>query len=191
MVTTRLELIELLQVTFQGVSRDGGVSWSESDVIDDYGSDEERRVARESDLDAHWTEVVASPDFRGDAVRGSFCFLDPIGFRYYIAAAMVQSLIPELNHDGCSFDFNQVHGLLDGISSPKALHHPAYLLFSDADRSAIANYIAYHEAVVLAGVSMYDYDFFDALEPKSRSEYINAVAVELADSSADWPYVNQ
>jgi len=78
-------LIEEIIAAFDGVSREGGVSMSEAEVIDDYGSDEERTAARLSDTDTRWQDVT-------DEQLGSnwpLSFFDPIGFRYYIPAYMI------------------------------------------------------------------------------------------------------
>ncbi len=72
---------------FRGVTREGGVSWSEADVVDDYGTDEERAAARARDKESCWEELVEDGAIHLGSTR--FCFLDAIGFRYYIAPAMI------------------------------------------------------------------------------------------------------
>ncbi len=188
MVTTRPELIELIKAAFKGVSRQGGVSWSETDVIDDYGTDEERRLAREGDSDQDWFEVASIPRFSKDGGWGSFCFLDAIGFHYYLPAAMIQSLVLDQVYDCDVFDFSEVWRLLDGISSPSAFYHGGYLLLTDAQKSAIANYIAYNEAVGLSQTSTAAYDLIDSLDAKVRSDYLSVAVTELIHSDGEWPY---
>ncbi len=75
---------------FRGVTRDGGVSWSESRIIDHYGTDEEREQARKLDTEASWEDLIDSPAWTCHVGIGGFNFLDPIGFRYYLAAAMAR-----------------------------------------------------------------------------------------------------
>lgn len=81
-------LIEEIIAAFDGVSREGGVSLSEADVIDDYGSDTKRLAARLSDTDTRWQDV---PD---EQLAGHWpiSFLDPIGFRYYMPAFLLYCL---------------------------------------------------------------------------------------------------
>jgi hypothetical protein len=79
-----------IAAAFANVSREGGVSWSEAVVIDDYGTDQERAAARASDTDSHWSELVEHPEWIEPTGSGGFNFLDPLGFRYYLAAAMMQ-----------------------------------------------------------------------------------------------------
>lgn len=85
-----LQAVEaLIRSAFAGVTRAGGVSWSEANVIDNYGSDEERAAARSSDPDTAWEQLVDDPKW--DDEWNFFPFLDAIGFRYYIAPAMIRA----------------------------------------------------------------------------------------------------
>lgn len=88
----RALLIAEIHDAFKGVTREGGVSWNEAYAIDDYASDEERERARASDTDHSWQELVDDPEWRPRAGFGGFSFLDPIGFRYYIAPMLIRSL---------------------------------------------------------------------------------------------------
>ena len=90
MYSTRIELIDLIKDAFKDVTREGGVSWHECEVIDNYGSDAERALARTRDTDRHWTELLSTEAFYPSGI-GGFCFLDPIGFRYYLPAALCLS----------------------------------------------------------------------------------------------------
>lgn len=88
---TRKLLIADIYKAFEGVTRDGGVSWTESDAIDDYADEIECEIARSRDTDKSWTELVEDPLWSPDS-GGDFCFLDPIGFRYYLPAAMMRAI---------------------------------------------------------------------------------------------------
>ncbi len=79
-----------LYTHFGNVTREGGVSWAEADVIDGWGSERECAAARASDTDTSWTELVEDENWWSDCV--GFSFLDAIGFRYYAVAAIVRSL---------------------------------------------------------------------------------------------------
>ena len=78
--------------SFRHVTRNGGVSWSESVVIDRHGSAEERRAARAKDTEKNWAELVELQDWSPFAGVGGFSFLDAIGFRYYLAPAMIRCI---------------------------------------------------------------------------------------------------
>jgi hypothetical protein len=91
------ELIREIHEAFRDVTRQGGVSWRETNVLDNYGSDEERARARALETDSTWMDVVKDPPW--PHAWGSFSYLDAIGFRYYLAAAMVRALQGHLGED--------------------------------------------------------------------------------------------
>lgn len=92
LIPKRDELIAHVEEAFKDVSRKNGVSWSESEVIDDYGGDQARLEARKLDQDYHWSELVDDPEWDPERGVGGFSFLDAIGFRYYLAPSLVRSL---------------------------------------------------------------------------------------------------
>jgi hypothetical protein len=77
---------------FKGVTREGGVSWSETRVMDGFGTEEQCVAARASDTEHSWEELVDDPRWRADMGVGGFAFLDAIGFRYYLAPALIREL---------------------------------------------------------------------------------------------------
>ncbi|MFA6043677.1 MAG: DUF6714 family protein [Phycisphaerales bacterium] len=81
-----------IREAFKGVTREGGVSWTETDVIDANGSDAERAAARASDRESGWGELVDDPKWEFGTSWGGFSFLDAIGFRYYLPPAMIRDL---------------------------------------------------------------------------------------------------
>lgn len=85
-------LIADIRASFRDVDRRFGVSWSESSVIDGYGPEEECARARQLDTDTHWTDVLQDPEWEPSPGHGGFSFLDAIGFRYYLPAAMIWTL---------------------------------------------------------------------------------------------------
>lgn len=84
-------LLAEIYEAFPGGSRQGGVSWSEADVIDDYGTAEERAAARAKDRDSRWQDLLDDPNWNPEA-GGRWSFLDAVGFRYYLPAAMVRAV---------------------------------------------------------------------------------------------------
>ncbi|MEI7985438.1 MAG: DUF6714 family protein [Armatimonadota bacterium] len=89
---TREELIVKLNSLFRHVTRSGGVSWIEAEVIDGYGSKEERVKARASETDQNWMDVALDTK-RWENNWGPWGFLDDIGFRYYLVAAIARDII--------------------------------------------------------------------------------------------------
>ena len=134
MIATRSELIGFIKAAFGNVSRQGGVSWTETEVLDMYGSDAERATARKKDTDQRWTELIDGDGFRECGI-GGFCFLDPIGFRYYLPAAICISLTKRLDvaFTPNSLDF---HFQTDSNVRPRNME-----LFDEAQLRAIAEYL--------------------------------------------------
>lgn len=89
-------LIDAIREAFRDVSRAGGISWSECDVLDGYGSPEECAEARASDKDRHWSELVDDPKWQPFPGMGGFSFIDGIGFRYYLPVTMIRFLMGEI-----------------------------------------------------------------------------------------------
>jgi hypothetical protein len=92
MTAERDALLMDIETTFGGVTRVGGVSWSESAVADRYGSAEEFEQAKLKDRDRRWQDLVDDPNWESSPGIGGWSFLDPIAFRYYLPAAMVRSI---------------------------------------------------------------------------------------------------
>lgn len=91
----KLALIAEIHEAFRGVSREGGISWSQT-MLHDHGvrpyTPREYREAGEKDREKSW-EVLVDPDkWKPHPSWGGFCFIDAIGFRYYVAPAMIRML---------------------------------------------------------------------------------------------------
>lgn len=80
-----------IRTAFAGVNRDGGVSWSESVVIDGDGSGRTPEMARAEDQESSWESLVDDASWPLENGMGGFNFLDPIGTKYYIAPAMMRA----------------------------------------------------------------------------------------------------
>lgn len=83
-------VIAEIHEAFRGVTRIDGVSWSESSVLDDYGSVDEQRAARATDQEDCWEDLVDDPTWEPETDAAAFSFLDRIGTRYYLPAAMIR-----------------------------------------------------------------------------------------------------
>ena len=83
------QLIAEIESAFGAVSRDFGVTLHEAEVIDNYGSWDERLKARQLDRDRKWQDV---PDKDIEEHYSILSFLDLKGFHYYIPAFMRWSL---------------------------------------------------------------------------------------------------
>lgn len=80
-------LREEIYEAFANVSRIGGVSWSEARVIDsDY------LVDGSPEFDSRWEDLVNDHKWNPESGVGGFPFLDSIGTKYYLPAALVRAL---------------------------------------------------------------------------------------------------
>ncbi|RYG46715.1 hypothetical protein EON79_09410 [bacterium] len=89
-VAERDALLAHIEEVFAGVGREGGVSWSEAEVRDMYGTPEDQAKARAQDREAGWQSLVDDPKWRPTCGVGGWTFLDAVGFRYYLPAAMIR-----------------------------------------------------------------------------------------------------
>lgn len=126
-------LIDEIYDAFRAVNRSGGVSWSEAYVIDMYGSPKEREQARKKDKEASWPELVDS-DWRDCPGVGGWSFLDPIGFRYYLPAAMVRGI--RKGASDISFWLTPSAGKLDAWSLNK------WSLLDERQRNCVKSFVS-------------------------------------------------
>ncbi len=84
----RRAVIEQIGTIFQDVRIEDGITLHEAEVIDDYGTDEERKEARQNDPEVRWQDV---PDWKLEKLQG-LPFLDGKGIRFYLPAYMVWNL---------------------------------------------------------------------------------------------------
>lgn len=106
----KLALIEEITAAFDGVRRENGVSLSEAQVVDDYGSEEERAEARKQDTEKRWQDVPEKDIAYGHI---SLAYFDEIGFRYYIPAYIIWSLRNMNNRDRNSPSYGSMtHGTI-------------------------------------------------------------------------------
>jgi len=82
----------LIRRAFASVSREGGTSWSEAEVVDGDASGRTPEQARAEDTETSWESLVNDPNWHHEVGIGGFNFLDRIGFRYYIAPAMIRCI---------------------------------------------------------------------------------------------------
>lgn len=80
----RQQILADIERAFGKVERDNGITIHEAEVIDAYGSEEERQAARMLDTETRWQDVPAEVMNS----HAGFCFLDLKGLRYYLPAYM-------------------------------------------------------------------------------------------------------
>jgi len=97
----RDKVIAEITEAFSGVRR-GAITLHEADVIDECGSEKDRRSARARDIEKRWQDV---PETDIESHSSALSFLCPESFRYYIAAYMVWSLRNYHTSKSASSDF--------------------------------------------------------------------------------------
>jgi hypothetical protein len=94
-------IIEAIHAAFRGVSR-GEITIHEAEVIDEYGTKEERVVARRLDTERSWEEI---PDQHVEECTTALCHVDPKSWRYYVPRYMEWSLCHFRTNDSNVSDF--------------------------------------------------------------------------------------
>ena len=144
----RDNLIVEIKAIFKNVTRENGTSIREADVIDDYGTTQERDQARRLDTDTHWSEVDIE---LLDPGCSCLCFMDAIGYRYHLPAYMVYTLkngygqvFNEPFVDSNIFEFF-IYGLDLSDRTPELLENAKnkHSLFTHEERTCIARFLAF------------------------------------------------
>jgi hypothetical protein len=109
----RRRLLDRIDRAFAGVTLGEGVSLHESQVIDDYGTAEERQVAREPDEKVDWRRLVDHPDLTVyfGIGYGGLSFLDAAGVRFHLPACLYRA-VRDFDEDGIGDMFESMCYLL-------------------------------------------------------------------------------
>ncbi len=132
----RAAVIEQIERAFDGVQREDGVTLHEADVIDVYGSDEERAAARRLDPDRHWQDVPETVLAR----LSGMSFLDPKGYRYYLPAYMRWML----NHP--DVDSNSQDSTIYSLTQTKGLEEwelARWRMLNDVQAAAVCRFLRF------------------------------------------------
>jgi hypothetical protein len=127
-----------IREAFKGVTREGGISWTEAEVIDGYGSDEARAEARASEKERSWEELIDLPDW--SLFMSNWSFLDAIGFRYYIAPAMIHNLQHGLDGMG--------EAMCYALTIDSAYRQSMIALLTSKQSAAVARFLRFMIAAV-------------------------------------------
>jgi hypothetical protein len=146
----KLALIEEITAAFDGVAREDGVTLSETYVIDDYGSPEERAEARKEDTETRWQDVPDESIVYADA---ALSFLDPKGFRYYIPAYLIwylRKMDGKERNSSETFE-SVIYGLtIQNDSAIDDYSFPRFRLLNSQQSRAIAHFLQFeaeHEGI--------------------------------------------
>jgi len=133
-------IISDIRDAFLGVRR-GAITLHEAEVIDKYGSPDERAEARKLDTDGRWERV---PDTHVEECKTALCHVDAESWRYYIAPYMVWSLKHFRTHDSTvsnftiyTFDLNEEPQDLREYSLER------YRLLNDKQAGCVCRFLSY------------------------------------------------
>ena len=141
----RAAVLSAIHEAFAGVTREGGVSWSETDLLDGgRGWPELLAEARKNDLDTRWEELTDDPNWDAWPGGGGFSFLDPIGFTYYLPPALIR--IATASEPSGLEESMQYH-----LSVPKHGQGPlARDFLNEAQRKAVARFLLFMTKLTVA-----------------------------------------
>ncbi|PYE54837.1 DUF6714 family protein [Deinococcus yavapaiensis] len=129
---TKDELLAMIRAAFEDVTLGSGVSLREADVIDSYGSLEERKAARALDRKDAWWELP-SDDLQNP---WPISFLDDAGFAFYLPAYLTDALRSDLQRDSTNialFALNPSNLVenFGAITPPQAAAIAAFLEYAE------------------------------------------------------------
>lgn len=133
LASQRVAVEAMIRAAFAGVTREGGTSWTESMIIDDLGDDAACERARRSDREPNWDALIDDPDWFDDPGSGGFNFLDPVGYRYYLAPKMVRCLRRDQDDEFFCY----------ALSVDSELRREQISLLNPLQRGAVAAFVRY------------------------------------------------
>lgn len=125
-----------IEEAFRGVNRVNGVSWRETNEIDNCESEAKCLAARQLDTDTSWQQVVVSKPWLQN--WGSLAFIDAIGFCYYLPAMMGSTLESFENTFELSLDFYLDLDLFD-----REHYLEKWSRFNDRQRKCVALFLQF------------------------------------------------
>lgn len=133
-INQKTDLIEEIRLAFRDVTRGGGVSWAQTEILDNYGLPPRGKPIYH-DRDDHWEDLIDDAEWHLDPGVGGHVFLDEIGFRYYLPAAMIRSI-----REG---DDSEMDGWLSG----EECFRQKRTLLDDRQRNSVAQFIDFMESL--------------------------------------------
>ncbi|MEM6755930.1 MAG: DUF6714 family protein [Planctomycetota bacterium] len=136
------QVIALIEEAFDGVPR-GMIGIHEADVIDDYGSIEQRREAAKLDTYRRWQDIPDEWIARHDS---ALCFFDPPSWKGHIPACMRWALryLRDPNLPGLGTD-SVIYSLSPDLKQRDLREHSfeRYAQLNEAQRFVCARFLDY------------------------------------------------
>lgn len=143
-------LLDRIDRAFAGVELGDGVSLHETQAVDNYGTAEERRAAREPDEKHDWHRLIDDPDlplYLGLGY-GGLSFLDAAGVRFHLPACLYRIVRgPDTDRVG-----DMAESLCYLLTSPSDYNADRLALLNDEQRACVRDVLFYfREAMVFDG----------------------------------------
>ncbi|MBY0111288.1 MAG: hypothetical protein K2Y21_00595 [Phycisphaerales bacterium] len=168
------ELIREIHAAFDGVSREGGKSWVDSIAVDLYWTEDVKRESGLADTDTCWQDLIDDESWCDAFGTGGFAFLDAVGFRYYVAPAMIRDL-----RRGESESLHFALGCPPLHAKGRKSTLQKWSLLSDAQRLCIAAFVRFAIDRAFAKDEDYQLDDYE----KAWDNYWKSVAEATPGSS--------
>jgi len=133
------KVLKQIEIAFENVSLEDGVSLHETLEIDDYRKVLPNSIARRLDVVDDWKRLIGSRTITKFCWNGGISFLDAKGFRFHIPAY----LIVEIRSHRLGDISNT---MISNLTCPNELRLDGFALFSLEQKKAIFNAVWYlHE----------------------------------------------
>jgi hypothetical protein len=139
------QLLAQIDRAFAEVELGDGVSLHESQVIDNYGTAEERRIAREPDEKADWRRLVDHPDLTVyfSVGFGGLSFLDAVGVRFHLPACLYRA-VRDFGEDGIGDMLESLYYLLTALDD---YNLGRLAILNDEQRASVRDCLVYFREV--------------------------------------------
>lgn len=149
---TTTELIQLINSAFSKVELGNGIGLYEAQIIDDHGSVDARKAARDRDEKVNW-RLISAVDL--NRCNSSLSFFDAEGMRFHLPAYLIAEIKGEYNFDAvlCLIDISDYRRsqfvLLNNVQKGAVRCVLKYIMdqkdgwiFADEIKGALTNYWA-------------------------------------------------
>ncbi|RYG27150.1 hypothetical protein EON82_00390 [bacterium] len=133
LVVDRNSLVNLIEVAFRDVGLGRGTLWKEARALSGEDVRVETPVERRESALLRWTDVAEDPEWAPGHRLGAWSSLDPVGFRFYLPAAMLRCLRGGASLGVC-------HALTLPMYGDDEICHHRWSLLDEAQRACVRRF---------------------------------------------------
>jgi hypothetical protein len=158
LVDDRNALIHQIEVAFRDVGLGRGTSWNEARALSGEEVRVETRAERRESMPIRWPEVAQDPNWTPADRLGVWCSLDPVGFRFYLPAAMIRCLRGGLAAGLC-------HALTLPLQGDEESSFHRWSVLDDAQKACVRRFAEFmRDLACESGQDEYEEAWQDALD---------------------------